>query len=179
MIFQARIFGVLLSAVLAQSAYASDGAINFSGELVDTTCSVNVNGSVGAAPATVALPKISAATLGTANATAGQTHFYIMLDACSGINKTASAYFEAGSGVDTSTGNLKNTGTAQQTQLQLLDFINNRLVIKPGDITQIKMNTLGLNPDKTYLHYAVQYISTGVATAGTVRSTVTFSIFYR
>ncbi|MBW3512208.1 fimbrial protein [Janthinobacterium sp. NKUCC06_STL] len=179
MISHARIFGVLLSAVLAQSAYASDGAINFSGALLDSTCTVNVNGSVGSAAATVTLPKVSAVKLGTASTTAGQTAFYIALSACSGATPQAFAYFEAGSGVDSSTGNLKNTGTAQQTQLQLLDIANKGLVIKAGDIVQTsKPRYVIKSSGTTYLHYAVQYVSTGLATAGTVRGSVTYSISY-
>ena len=181
MIFQARILAVLLSAVVAQSAFASDGTINFTGELVDSTCSVNVNGTAGPAAATVTLPKVSAAQLKTTGNTAGQTGFNIALSACTGATTTAAAFFESGAGVDATTGNLKNTGSAKAVQLQLLDSTNGA-VIKAGDFTQVA-NTSKIKKDlaagSAVLPYAVQYVSTGAAVAGTVLGTVTYSITYQ
>ncbi|MBW3512197.1 fimbrial protein [Janthinobacterium sp. NKUCC06_STL] len=183
MISQARILAVLLSAVVAQSAFASDGTINFTGELLDSTCTVNVNGAVGPAAASVTLPKVSAKQLSTDKATAGQTAFNITLSACAGTSTSAAAYFESGAGVDQVTGYVKNTGAAKQVALQLVDLTSDT-VIKAGDIGQttstskIKKNTTGTTPT-TVLPYAVQYISTGVATAGTVIGAVTYSITYQ
>lgn len=177
---QARIFAVLLAAAATQSAFASDGTINFSGELVDSTCVVTVNGQVAPAPAVVTLPKLSAALLKTAKSVAGQTGFNIQLSACTGTTTTAAAFFEAGPGVDPLTSNVKSTGTAKFVQLQLLDA-NNGSEIKAGDFGQvastsrITKNAAG----NTILPYAVQYVSTGVATAGTVTGTVTYSINYQ
>lgn len=184
MISQARILAVLLSAVVAQSAFASDGTINFSGELLDSTCTVNVNGAAGPAAASVILPKVSAKQLAVAGATAGQTAFNITLGACAGANTTtALAYFESGSGVDQVTGYVKNTGAATSVALQLVDATNGS-PIKAGDIAQstttskITKNTTGTNPT-TVLPYAVQYIATGKAGAGLVTGAVTYSITYQ
>lgn len=180
MMYLARIFATLLSAVVGQAAYASDGAISFSGALLDSTCVVSVNGDVGPAAASVTLPKVSAAKLDTANATAGQTTFRITLSACVGARKTAFAYFESGNGVDPYTGHLNNTGTATQVQLQLIDPINRSVVIKAGNVGQLNKLFLAVinAAGKADLPYAIQYISTGKATAGSVRGNVTYSIIY-
>lgn len=177
---QVRILAVLLAAAATQSAFASDGTINFSGELVDSTCVVTVNGQVAPAAATVTLPKVSAALLKTAKQTAGQTGFNIQLSACTGSSTTAAAYFEAGPGVNPLTNNLFSKGAAKNVELQLIDATNNK-EIKAGDYSQekstshIQKNAAG----STILPYAVQYIATGEATAGTVIGTVTYSINYQ
>ncbi|PMQ15227.1 fimbrial protein [Janthinobacterium sp. AD80] len=178
---QVRILAVLLVAAATQSAFAADGTINFKGELSDSTCIVAVNGAAGPAPATVQLPKISAAQLKTASEVAGKTGFNITLSACTGTTTKAAAFFEPGAGVDPVTHNLKNNDAAgaKFVQLQLLDGTNGA-AIKAGDFAQVTdtskvtKNTTG----ETVLPYAVQYISTGLATAGKVDSTVTYSITY-
>ena len=177
---QARIFAVLLAAAATQSAFASDGTINFTGELVDSTCVVTVNGQVAPAAATVTLPKVSVTTLKAAKDTAGQTGFNIQLSACTGVSTTAAAFFEAGAGVNPLTSNLHNKGTAKFVELQLVDA-NNGNVIKAGDFSQdkstskIPKNATG----DTILPYAVQYIATGKTESGTVTGTVTYSINYQ
>jgi len=180
---QVRILAVLLAAAVTQSAFASDGTINFEGQLLDSTCTVNVNGTVGPAAATVTLPKVSAAQLKTAGTIAGQTGFNITLSACSGTTTKAAAFFEAGANVDPLTHNLKNNDKtkdgAQNVQLQLVDA-NNGQVIKAGDFSQVA-NTSKVTKDASggaVLPYAVQYISTGVAAAGLVKGAVTYSITY-
>ncbi|NVI82506.1 fimbrial protein [Janthinobacterium sp. BJB401] len=181
---QVRILAVLLAAAATQSAFAADGKINFEGVLSDSTCVVTVNGAVGPAPATVKLPKISAAQLKTAAEVAGKTGFNITLSACTGTTTKAAAFFEPGSTVDPLTHNLTNTIAdpavgAKNVQLQLLDGTNGK-AIKAGDSAQVTdtekvtKNTAG----DTVLPYAVQYISTGLATAGTINSNVTYSISY-
>jgi major type 1 subunit fimbrin (pilin) len=177
---QARIFAVLLAAAATQSAFAGDGQINFTGELTDSTCVITVNGQVAPALATVALPKLSTTLLKTAGNTAGKTGFNIELSACTGTTTTAAAFFEAGSGVNPLTSNLFNTGGAKNVELQLVD-VTNGAVIKAGDQSQVK-STSAIKKNaagSTILPYAVQYISTGVAGAGLVAGTVTYSINYQ
>lgn len=180
MIFQARILAVLLAAAASQSAFAADGTINFAGELLDSTCTVTVNGQATSGPTNVALPKMSAAMLKTAKQTAGQTGFNIQLSACSGSSTTAAAFFEAGPGVNPLTSNLFSKGAAKNVELQLIDATNNK-EIKVGDYGQEKSTSrIAKNAaGSTVLPYAVQYIATGEATPGTVIGTVTYSINYQ
>ncbi|NMV41359.1 fimbrial protein [Ralstonia insidiosa] len=174
---------VIALPVFASVAHASDGTINFSGELVAQTCTIDVNGTVTPAAATVTLPTVSTGLLTTAGQTTGQTGFQIGLSNCSGPAKSAAAFFESGATVDPLSGNLKTTtgtGAANNVQLQLVDASNGS-VIKAGDglqhltTTKIALDASG----NAKLPYAVQYFATGATTSGTVNSSVTYSIDYQ
>ena len=91
-------FAALTSTLAMSVAQANDGTINFTGELTAQTCTSTINGTANAA--TVALPRLSIASLATAGATAGATNFTIELSRCQGTIATAAAFFEAGAGVD-------------------------------------------------------------------------------
>lgn len=158
---------------------ASTGTITFNGELTATTCDVVVGGQ--AADATVTLPTIGTSQLTAAGQTAGRTNFPMALSNCAGTLKTASAYFEDGSSVDTTTGRLNNlTGTATGVQLQLLDGQGTRSVIKVGDSSQITNNGMvDISTGTANLNYDVQYYATAATTAGTVVSNVVYSIQYK
>lgn len=91
---------------------ASTGIITFNGELTASTCDVIVDGK--AADATVVLPTNSMRS----PKLRGETSFVMALNNCSGALQTASAFFEAGASVDTTTGRLKNlTGGATNVSL--------------------------------------------------------------
>ncbi|MFC6299257.1 type 1 fimbrial protein [Pseudomonas sp. CCM 7893] len=175
--YKAHVLAVLVTASIAPFAMASDGTINFTGQLLAATCAVTVNGA--ASPATVTLPSITAGSLSATGKVAGQTNFNIKLTGCTGTATTATAFFEAGGGVDPVSGNLKNTGTATNVQLQLVDGTSN-LAIKAGDVAQVTTNSRGtIASNAATLPYAVQYYATGLATAGTVLGTVTYSLNYQ
>jgi major type 1 subunit fimbrin (pilin) len=180
--YKARFLAVLVAATATSAAMASDGTINFNGELKAETCQVAVNGAAGSAGSTVTLPTISTASLAAQGQVAGQTGFSIQLSKCSAALKTASAFFEAGGSVDPASGNLKNlSGTATKAQLQLVDASNGK-AIKAGDTGQvastsrISIDTTTLSAD---LPYAVQYYAQAATTPGTVISNVTYSINYQ
>lgn len=171
---------VLIAATATSAAMASDGTINFNGELKAETCKVSVNGG-SATGTTVTLPTLSSNLLATAGQVAGATNFLIQLSECDASINTAAAYFEAGSTVDPLSGNLKNTtGGATKVQLQLLDATNGS-AIKAGSDTQVTSTSrIAVASDRTaVLPYSVQYYSQGSATPGTVVSAVTYSINYQ
>ncbi|WP_343583442.1 fimbrial protein [Herbaspirillum sp.] len=174
---------IIATAALGQAAHAADGTIYFTGSLVAQTCTIDVNGTVTPAVATVTLPTVSTGLLATANATTGQTGFIIGLKNCTGPAKSAAAFFESGSTVDLASGNLKTAtgaGAATGVQLQLVDA-STGTAIKAGNVsqhtgtTQVALDASG----NASLPYAVQYYATGAATAGTVNSSVTYSINYQ
>lgn len=181
MFSKSRIFSILAAAAVAQSAFASDGTINFTGELRDQTCTVSVNGQASPAVVSVALPTVSAGALSAAGRTTGQTAFNITLSGCTGSATAASAFFEAGATVDPTTSNLRNsaTGGATLVQLQLVDAANGN-VIRTGDTAQNAGTTRSpIASGGATMPYAVQYIATGRATPGRVASSVTYSINYQ
>ncbi|KEY56959.1 fimbrial protein [Serratia sp. DD3] len=168
---------VLGSVNLAQAV--STGTITFNGELTANTCDVSVNGQ--GANATVVLPTVGTNQLTAAGQTAGRTNFNMALTNCSGTLQTASAYFEAGSSVDLATGRLKNTtGTATLVALQLRDGSSaSQAVIKVGNSSQRRDTTyLDVASGSAVLPYEVEYYANGLTTAGTVVSSVVYSIQY-
>ncbi|MGY2313197.1 fimbrial protein [Pseudomonas sp. SDO5522_S412] len=171
----------LISTGAVQFAHASDGTINFNGELRNQTCTIAVDGVVTPAVATVTLPTISTGLLTTVGEVAGQTGFNIQLTNCVGTATTAAAFFEAGTSVDPVSFNLRNmTGTATNVQLQLVDNSNGS-VIRAGNTNQ-RTNTSRNTIDASgaaNMPYAVQYIAQGATTPGTVIGSVTYSIDYQ
>lgn len=166
--------GLLLATAQVNAAEASDGTINFTGEIESQTCTVSVNG--GTSTGTVVLPTVSSSLLKTSGQTAGSTRFTIGLSECSTETGDVYAYFEQGVNVNAE-GRLINTGTATNVDLQLLDGANNALNAGSTEQTASPA-TASLTAGAATLTYAAQYFATAAATAGTVASSVTYSINY-
>ncbi|MHA6313535.1 fimbrial protein (plasmid) [Pantoea sp. S-LA4] len=166
--------GLLLAAAQVNAAEASDGTINFTGQIESQTCTVSVNG--GTSTGTVVLPTVSSSLLKTSGQTAGSTRFTIDLSDCSTQTGDVYAYFEQGSNVNAN-GRLNNTGTAENVELQLLDNASNAL--NAGSTAQTTSPvTATLAAGAATLTYAAEYFATAAATSGTVASSVTYSINY-
>lgn len=175
---------ILIAAISSISLFsltanaASTGTITFNGELTSSTCDVVVDGQT--ADATVTLPTVSNTMLAAAGDTAGQTGFNISLENCTGTIATAKAFFEAGPTVDLSTGRLTNNGLATNVSLQILDGSNGAAPIEVGNASQVA-NTTGVDASSgaADLPYMVQYYAEGATGAGTVESSVTYTIHYQ
>lgn len=181
-IFAIAAIAAIGSAAFGQ-AHAADGTINFVGKLEAQTCTIDVNGTVTPAIATVTLPTVSTGKLVNSGETTGQTGFIIGLKNCTGPAISAAAFFESGSTVDLVSGNLKTAtgaGAANNVQLQLVDG-STGAAIKAGNVSQHAGTTkIALDASgNANLPYAVQYYATGATTAGTVNSSVTYSINYQ
>ena len=177
------VFGSALAVAMAcaialpLSARASDGTIGFVGQLTGTTCSVAVNGT--GANATISLPGISASQLATATQTAGATPFQMQLTQCSS-GGNVQAFFEDGQSVDHSTYNLINAaaaGAAMNVQVQLYSANGAIQIGNPNQLGPTQYYQPIASGSAT-LSYGAQYYSLGAASAGTVSSTVTYSINY-
>lgn len=165
------------SAVAFSAQAAGTGTITFNGELTGSTCNAVIDGST--ADATVTLPTIGINELTTAGDTAGRTGFTINLSGCTGSLKNAAAFFEAGSTVDVNSGHLKNSGTAGNVSLQLLEEAGSEAVIKAGSSSQSTDATFyDVSGGSADLPYAVEYYADDTTTAGTVTSKVIYSIQY-
>lgn len=172
-------FIAALTGVSAAQA-ASTGTITFNGLLTATTCDVSIAGQ--GASALVVLPTIGINQLTGATQTAGRTGFTMALTNCAGTLKSASAFFEAGSSVDVTTGRLHNvTGTATNVDLQLRDASSATAdVIQAGNTNQIaNMTYVDVSSGSASLPYSVEYYANGATTAGTVESSVVYSIQYK
>lgn len=161
---------------------ASNGTINFTGEVLDKTCDITINGD--ASPATVVLQAVDKSQLDTVGATAKRTGFNIELRNCAGSASvsSAAAFFENGSTVDPTGYRLNNTITdgteAANVQLQLVDAPTGN-AIKIGSPDQhTSSSTYDLSSGSATLPYAVEYYATDEATPGLVASSVNFTINY-
>lgn len=154
-------------------ASASDGTITFQGEVKAVTCAI-------ATPSfTVTLPTVSTSTLAQANDTAGTTRFVIAITGCNGGLNNANAFFESGPNVDSTTGRLKNvTGSATNVDLQLLTAAGTAIDLSKAYGSQYTAQTNNIASTNAVLEYAVRYFAKGVSTAGTVNTTVTYSVVY-
>ena len=173
------------ASLLAMSAHANNGQIDFQGELTAQTCAVNVDGAAGQ-PAVVVLPSISANLLTAPNSVAASRGFLINLTGCAEQGGNALAFFEYNAAfVDPADGTLKNllpTGaaTASNVHLQILDGVSGDPIVV-GSGAQLTGNSAQIiDPaGNATLPYSVQYISPqGNATAGAINSSVTYSIAY-
>jgi major type 1 subunit fimbrin (pilin) len=152
---------------------ASDGTITFTGAVQAVTCAIttpNLN---------VTLPTVSTSALGAANATAGATRFVIAINNCTGIQTNANAYFEAGPNVDSTTGRVKNaTGTATNVDLELTTAAGTKIDLSKAYGSQYTGQTGNIVSGSATLEYAVRYFATAAATAGSVISTLSYSVVY-
>lgn len=160
---------------------ASNGTVNFTGEVIDKTCDITIDGN--SSPATVVLAAVDKSQLAAAGATAKRTGFNIELSNCSGSASVtnAAAFFENGSTVDAIGYRLNNTITggteATNVQLQLVDAATGN-AIKVGSPDQhTSSTTYDLTSGSATLPYAVEYYATGAST-GLVASAVNFTINY-
>jgi len=163
---------IAASSLLGMSAaQASDGTVTFTGSIVATTCLIAAGGAVA-----VTLPPVDASALSSSGKTATPTPFNIVMSGCTN-GQQVHAQFEMGPTVNAATGNLKNAGLATFVEISLLNpalqAINIATLNNDGAGTGLT-TTAGANT----LTYYAQYIATGTATAGTVSSSVTYSLVY-
>ncbi|MDG1640320.1 type 1 fimbrial protein [Klebsiella huaxiensis] len=173
---RALITAALASAIFSGNALAANNTITFMGEVTDETCSVSVNGT-DVAPI-VLLPTVPASALAASAATAGQTTFDVGVSGCTGsaAGVNISTVF-VGNNVS-ATGNLANTGSAGNVEVQILDTANTDIDFSSvfngaGDLS------LAANETEKTATYTAQYYATGAATAGTVQSSLQYAVSYQ
>jgi major type 1 subunit fimbrin (pilin) len=188
----------LLTAALAASfgiialapgiAGAVDGTITVTGTIVSNTCKV---GSGSPNNFTVALPTISTSALGGSGAVAGSTAFSIAVSGCgtSGTPSKVTTYFEPGSTIDTTTGNLSNqagTGAATGVEVRLLNGSGSTatafspIVLGSASASQNSGQFTLASGAATMNYYAEYYQTNATAVgAGSFTSSVTYTMLYQ
>lgn len=176
--------GTLLGLV-SFGAQAADGTITFTGSVTDTTCSIN--GATSGTPADLAitLPPVPASSLATQGAVAGTTNagdITFKLTGCTGTATKVIAGFENGATVDQTTGYLTNqasTGGATNVEVRLLNAS-----MKPINITNDANNNTPadgatITDGTATLTYFAQYYAMDKATAGTVNTSIQYTMAYQ
>lgn len=176
-IHQLSNFGLAAALALAfSSAHASDGTITFAGQLQTSTCAV----SAASANQTVTLPTLATTNLNTAGQTGGTTAFAIAVSGCPtgvGAPTTFTTFFETNSNVDMNNGNLKSTGTATGVQLRLSNATGGAIRLdKPTGSQNVTATSLSAGAGTA--NYFAEYFATGATSAGTVASSITYSMVY-
>lgn len=159
----------------ANTARATDGTINITGNVTASTC--KINGANSPATIAVTLPTVPTTSLAAAAAVAGRTPFAINLSGCGSLTK-ATTFFEPGPTV-MADGNLKNaTGSATGVEVQLLnnDFSAINLSGAAGSQNSAQAT---LTSGAGTLNYYAQYYATAAAGAGTVNTSVQFTMSYQ
>jgi major type 1 subunit fimbrin (pilin) len=169
--------GLVSALALPGLAQASDGIINFAGELTNSTCTISVNGATSTG--TVTLPTVSTNSLLANGNVAGATNYTIALSDCNFVDPLTdvTAFYETGPTVNPVSGNLINvTGTASNVEVQLLaaDDLGNPIII--GSPTQSSATPIASASGN--LNYVAQYYATGATGPGTVITSVTYSLVY-
>ena len=133
----------------------------------------------------VTLPGVATASLSTAGQVNGRAAFSIAVTGCPTSVSTITTYFYAGATIDTTSGNLINKGTATNVEVQLLNGAGGSAaalsVINLAGAQASAQNSsqYSVSGGAATLNYFAQYIASGgAAGAGTVSTSVTFTIAY-
>lgn len=161
------------------AAHASDGTITITGQVTDKTCNII---TAAGKNFTVALPTVSKQSLANTGDIAGRTPFTINLEKCS--EGKVATYFEPGANVDFNTGRLKNVnGTAQNVQVQLLGSNNGFIPVLANSASNSSQNNSQwvdvTSTGKADLNYYAEYYATGASTAGSISTSVQYTIIYQ
>ncbi len=158
-----------LPAASAATAPTNTGTIQFNGKVLADTCTVSINGS----GTTVTLTPVMATSLATAGATAGATPFTLDLTNCDTNAAQATLSFASGSHNATD-GNLTNTGTAGNVEVELLSGSTpiNVTTANGGPVVQLS-NGAGSTS------MTAEYYATGAATPGLVSTSASVTFTYQ
>ena len=171
----ALVAAVGAAAQAPRTASAVDGTINITGKI--NTSTSQINGANSPATINVALPTVSTTSLNAAAAVAGRTPFSIALSGCGALTK-ATTFFEPGPTVN-SDGNLANaTGTATNVEVQLLNSNFSTIALNAASGSQ-NVTQATLASGAANLTYYAQYYATAAAGAGTVATSVQFTMLYQ
>lgn len=179
-------FGLMASgSAMAQQA----GTVDFEGEITDSTCSVAADSQ----NKTVTLPTVSTNAFSGQGTSSGLTAFAINLENCSvEDDQQVSAYFEPYPNVDLTSGNLVNTDTgaeaAGNVQVQLLNSQTNAIDLSSpvganglqsgAEWVDVTPNGASGDGTATINYFAQYYAMNDQVTAGTVASSVNFTVTY-
>ncbi|RQR38204.1 type 1 fimbrial protein [Burkholderia sp. Bp9143] len=170
---------VAASAAVSSAAYAADGSIDFYGNVIASTCSVD-----GGSDLSVPLPPVSTTALTDVGSVAGRSAFSLALTGCTvgdGNPVKVGVMFENGTNVDQSSGRLtidSGAKAAEGVQINVLDSQQN--LIPVGAQTGASTELVAIDDEgKAKLNYFAEYYASGAVKAGDVHSRVEYSLIYQ
>jgi major type 1 subunit fimbrin (pilin) len=166
------VLSAMLAAILAEPAYSADATVNFSGQFLPASCTVDSS----TANQTVNLQNASVSDFSAVGSTKNATAFNVKLTDCNAGTKVT---MTTSGTIDTAPSVLKNTGSATQVGVQLL------LAASVGSTsgTPITLNSaLDLGAvdasNAMTVPLVAQFYRLGTMTPGTVAATATLSFTY-
>jgi len=169
------LFAACALLALPLESNAADGEVQITGTINANTCDITTDSG---GLHTVTLPTVMASALSKAGETAGRTPFTVQLANCGPDSGNVALYFEPGANTDMATGRLSNTGTATEVQVGLLNDFMVPIELNQSTAFLQKSQTVSIASGSATLNYFAEYYATGVAGAGTVRTSTFFSIVY-
>jgi major type 1 subunit fimbrin (pilin) len=173
-----RIFAVLISmassSVFAQSSptFGADARINFTGTILPPSCDIDST----TANQTVKLGSAPVANFAAVGSTSNATAFNLKLLNCS---TGATVTMNVAGTTDTAPSVLKNTGTAKQIGVQLLQASNVGATTGTPLTLNTAINKGTIGPTNTMtIPLVAQFYRLGTLTAGSVAATATFTFTY-
>ena len=165
---------VLASSAFAISAFAADGQVNFTGEIIDAACQV-VNSPSN--PLDVVLGKVAKTAFTGTGSTAAATKFTLKLTNCPATVSTASVKFDGTSvnGDTTLLALTQESGVATGVGIQLSDASNTVLPLYTASMAYpLQSGSVTNNLD-----FVARYIATAATvTAGPANSMASFTVNY-
>jgi major type 1 subunit fimbrin (pilin) len=152
---------------------ANTGTIQINGKVLQDTCTVAVNGGAGT---TVTMTPVMTSSLASAGATAGATPFTLNLSNCDANATSAQLSFTSGSN-NAADGNLTNTGSAGNVEVQLLAGGTSGSVVNVG--TDANAPAVSLTSGSGSTSMAARYYATAAATAGLVSTSASITFTYQ
>lgn len=167
----------LISAIMAlsatQTAMAADGVINFTGNITDTACVVDVS----SATQTVDLGSISVGAFSAGNgATAAAKRFNILLNSCPESVSSAVVRFDGNTNTSNASILALNSGaTASNVGVAIYEQDSNTLIPLGTSSASVDLESDETNT----LTYFAKYMATGSVGPGTANSTASFTVVYQ
>ncbi|MBS0057246.1 fimbrial protein [Yersinia sp. Marseille-Q3913] len=166
----------LFAASTTASMAASNNTITFQGEVTAQTCSVTVNG-LEANPM-VLLPTVSSTDLDASGKKAGKTTFTLGVSGCTADAADVDIKTVFVGNQVSASGNLINSGTAENVELQLLKDATTTTGIDLNSGVPQEGIVLKAGQTSAEHDFAVQYFATAQATPGSVIASVQYAVSY-
>ncbi|WNN47067.1 fimbrial protein [Siccibacter colletis] len=163
-----------VAALSASSVFAADGTVNFTGEIIDQACTVDIGTSDSL---TVNLGKIAKSSFSAAGDDASTTKFTMTLKACPAAVTAAKVKFD---GINDATDSsllalTSETGVAKGVAIALMTADKADLGL---NATNDYSYTLKADVDNQLDFYAAYRSTSDTVTAGKANSVATFSVNY-
>lgn len=167
------ILATALMAGLAGTAYAENGTIRFTGNIIDTACEVSTESQ----NQTVNLGDVGTNAFPAAGSTAAPARFTITLNNCPSSVSSASVRFDGtGDASNSQILALDSGQTAKNVGVAIYEQNSTTLIPIGSDSQDVTLSSEGSNE----LTYIAKYYATAVPVeAGTANSMTTFSIIYK